>query len=497
MAGGRRLPTVAVALALALTAISTLQGDAPPPSPLADTCERQDWAAAEALLASHTDVNAAQPDGMTALHWAVYHDHAPIVARLLAAGAEVRCTNRYGVAPLSLACVNGNEKIVKMLLDAGADPNTTLPGGETALMTAARTGRPGPVQALLEKGAEVNARERKGQTALMWAAAEGNLQVVDLLLKAGADFRTPLPSGFTPFFFAVREGKTPVVFRLLEAGIPINEPLEPRRGGPARGKPTNALLLAIENGHFELADALLEAGADANARPAGYTALHAITWVRKPIRGDGDPPPQGSGSLDSLTLVRRLVAHGADINARLEKGESGRGRFTTTGSTPFLLAARASDVPLMQLLLELGADPQIPNADHCPPLLAAAGVGALGDGDEAAGTDEEALAACKLLLELGADVNAVDDNGETVMHGAAYQSRANLVALFDAHGADIRVWNRKNRWGWTPLMIAQGHRPGNFRPSPETMAAIERVMRARGVEPPPPVPRDTRPPEYK
>lgn len=497
VAGGRRLPTVAVALVLALTAISRLQGGAPPPSPLADACERQDWAAAEALLASHTDVNAAQPDGMTALHWAVYHDHAPIVARLLAAGAEVHCTSRYGVAPLSLACVNGNEKIVKMLLDAGADPNTTLPGGETALMTAARTGRPGPVQALLEKGAEVNARERKGQTALMWAAAEGNLQVVDLLLKAGADFRTPLPSGFTPFFFAVREGKTPVVFRLLEAGIPINEPLEPRRGGPARGKPTNALLLAIENGHFELADALLEAGADANARPAGYTALHAITWVRKPIRGDGDPPPQGSGSLDSLTLVRRLVAHGADINARLEKGESGRGRFTTTGSTPFLLAARASDVPLMQLLLELGADAQIPNADHCPPLLAAAGVGALGDGDEAAGTDEEALAACKLLLELGADVNAVDDNGETVMHGAAYQSRANLIALFDAHGADIRVWNRKNRWGWTPLMIAQGHRPGNFRPSPETMAAIERVMRARGVEPPPPVPRDTRPPEYK
>ena len=497
VAGGRRLPTVAVALVLALTAISRLQGDAPPPSPLADACERQDWAAAEALLASHTDVNAAQPDGMTALHWAVYHDHEPIVARLLAAGAEVRCTSRYGVAPLSLACVNGNEKIVKMLLDAGADPNTTLPGGETALMTAARTGRPGPVQALLEKGADVNARERKGQTALMWAAAEGNVEVVDLLLKAGADFRTPLPSGFTPFFFAVREGKTPVVFRLLEAGIPINEPLEPRRGGPARGKPTNALLLAIENGHFELADALLEAGADANARPAGYTALHAITWVRKPIRGDGDPPPQGSGSLDSLTLVRRLVAHGADINARLEKGESGRGRFTTTGSTPFLLAARASDVPLMQLLLELGADAQIPNADHCPPLLAAAGVGALGDGDEAAGTDEEALAACKLLLELGADVNAVDDNGETVMHGAAYQSRANLIALFDAHGADIRVWNRKNRWGWTPLMIAQGHRPGNFRPSPETMAAIERVMRARGVEPPPPVPRDTRPPEYK
>jgi ankyrin repeat protein len=377
-----------------LAAAAPAQQDGPPsPTPLADACERQDWSAAQALLVSHADVNAAQPDGMTALHWAVYHDHAPTVERLLAAKAQPRATSRYGVAPLSLACMNGNEKIVQMLLDAGADPNTTLPGGETALMTAARTGRPGPVQALLQRGADVNARERKGQTALMWAAAEGNLEAVDLLLMAGADFRTPLPSGFTPFFFAVREGKAPVVFRLLKAGVDVNAPLEPRRGGSARVRPTNALLLAVENGHFELASALLEAGADPDARPAGYTALHAITWVRKPIRGDGDPPPQGSGSLDSLALVRQLVAHGADINARLEKGESGRGRFTTTGSTPFLLAARASDVPLMRLLLELGADPAIPNADHCPPLLAAAGVGALGDGDEAAGTDEEALAA--------------------------------------------------------------------------------------------------------
>jgi ankyrin repeat protein len=252
------------------------------------------------------------------------------------------------------------------------------------------------------------------------------------------------------------------------------------------------LILAIENGHFELAAALLKAGADPNARPAGYAALHVITWVRKPIRGDGDPPPHGSGSVTSLQLVRELVARKADINVRLEKGESGRGRFTTTGSTPFLLAARASDVPLMKLLLELKADQQIPNADRSPPLLAAAGVGALNDGDESAGTDEEAFAAVRLLLELGADVNAVDDNGETALHGAAYQSRAVLVPLFAKHGADIKVWDRKNKFGWTPLMIAQGHRPGNFRPAPSTIAAIESEMRAQGVEPPkatPAVPR--------
>ena len=188
--------------------------------------------------------------------------------------------------------------------------------------------------------------------------------------------------------------------------------------------------------------------------------------------------------MSSLEIVRQLVAHGADINVRLENGTSGRGRFTTTGSTPFLLAARASDVPLMTLLLELGADPKLANADDCTPLLAAAGVGALGDGDEAAGTEDEALEAVRVLLKLGADVNAVDKNGETAMHGAAYQSRSKLVQLLAERGADINVWNRKNKFGWTPLMIAQGHRPGNFRPAPETIAAMEDAMRARGVTPP-------------
>jgi ankyrin repeat protein len=142
----------------------------------------------------------------------------------------------------------------------------------------------------------------------------------------------------------------------------------------------------------------------------------------------------------------------------------------------------------MRLLLELGADPKLPNSDNCTPLMAAAGVGALGDGELAAGTDEQALAAVRLLLELGADVNAVDGNGETAMHGAAYQSRFNLVQLFDDHGAKIDVWNRKNKFGWTPLMIAQGHRPGNFRPAPDTIAAIERVMRSRGAALPAPTP---------
>jgi uncharacterized protein len=448
---------------------------------IADAAERSDFQAVGALLHDGSDVNAAQVDGMTALHWAAYHDDVEAVYLLLSDAADASAVNRYGVTPLSLACTNGNAAIVELVLDAGADPNVALPGGETPLMIAARTGRLDAVQALLDHGADVNAREHRRQTALMWAAAEGHVPVVEALLHAGADHDATLRSGFTPLMFAVREGRCEAAMRLIEAGADVNETMRPRRGD---GKVSAPLLMAVENGHFELAVALLEAGADPKAHPEGYAALHAITSVRKPIRGDGNPPPRGSGDLSSIDIVRQLVAHGADLDMRLERGTSERGRFTTTGSTAFLMAARACDVPLMNLLVELGADPEIPNADNCSPLLAAAGVGALGDGDEAAGTDEESIAAVAALLDLGADVNAVDDNGETAMHGAAYQSRPALVEYLAQRGAAVEVWNTENEAGWTPLSIAHGNRPGNFRPAPDTIAAIERVMRAAGVEPP-------------
>lgn len=451
--------------------------------PFADAAEKRDFDEVRTLIEQGADVNAAQADGMTALHWAVYHD-APEAAKLLVeAGADVEVTNRYGVAPLSLACQNGNRELVELLLAAGADPNSSLPGGETALMTAARTGRLAPVELLIARGADVNAQEHKKQTALMWAAADGHAQVVDALIAAGAEVNARLRSGFTALFFAVRDGRSAVTRRLLDAGCDVNEVMRTHQASrfgrdPMRVTP---LLLAVENGHFELAAQLLAAGADPNAQPAGFTALHAITWVRKPIRGDGDPPPRGSGKYSSLDMVRLLADAGADVNARFRRGKSELGRFTYTGSTPFLLAAQASDVPLMKLLVQLGADPKLPNADGTTPLLAAAGVGALGDGDESAGTEEESIAATKFLLELGADIDAVDQNGETVMHGAAYQSRADLAKLLVENGANVDVWNHENRAGWTPLVIALGYRPGNFRPSPTTIAAIEEPMIAAGA----------------
>ncbi len=469
--------------------------DAPATDPqLAAAAERADWPRVRSLLSERADANAAQADGMTALHWAAHHDDLETARLLLAAGAAAKAANRYGVTPLSLACANGNEALVRALLESGADANVALLGGETALMTAARTGRAGAVRALLDAGAKVDATDRKDQTALMWAAAEGHAAVVEVLLAAGADANARLKSGFTPLLFAAREGRVAVVQVLLKAGVDVNEPVrtEKRADGRAPGNGVSVLLLAIENGHFALAAVLLKAGADPNDDRSGYPPLHAMASVRKPNRGDGDdgqPPPSGSGDLTSLQFARELAARGADVNRRL-KGKSTEGSgINLTGATPFLLAARKADVPYMRELVGLGADPLLANKDGCTPLMAAAGIGTFAPTEEA-GTEPEALAAVEYLLGVGADVNAVDRNGETAMHGAAYKSLPKMVAFLADKGARIDVWNRKNKRGWTPLMIAEGFRPGNFKPSVETVDAIHRAMRAAGVTPPPPTTRD-------
>jgi ankyrin repeat protein len=466
-------------------------------APLADAAEKADWARVRALLHERAGVNAGQVDGMTALHWAAYHDHAETAKALLAAGAKATAANRYGVTPLALACTNGSDELVRMLLAAGADANTTLRGGETALMTAARTGRTGPVKALLDAGAKVDAADRKGQTALMWAAADGHADVVELLIKAGADPKARVRSGFTPLLFAAREGRINVVRALLKAGVDANEtiPAERKGGGFVPRGGMSALLFAVENGHFELAMVLVKAGADPNDQRSGFTPLHALSWVRKPNRGDdpdGQPPPTGSGKLTSLELVRELVKSGADVNTRLTRGASGGGKLGHPGATAFLLASKTADLPYMKLLVELGADPLLANNDGCTPLMAAAGIGCLAP-DEVAGTEAECLAAVEYLLTLKADVNTVDRNGETAMHGAAYKSLPKMVQLLADRGAKIEVWNRKDRYGWTPLLIAEGFRPGNFKPSVETVEAIHRVMRANGLTPPPPTPRSAIP----
>jgi uncharacterized protein len=460
-------------------------------APLADAAEKMDRAAIRALLKQRVDVNAPQVDGMTALHWAAYQDDLDIAELLVRAGADVKAANRYGVTSLSLACTNGNGMMVALLLTAGADPNAPLPGGETPLMTAARTGTLASVKALLSHGASVDAKDdRRGQTALMWAAAEGHATIVQALIDAGADFRIRLSSGFTPLLFAVREGRIDVVRVLLKAGADVNEtiPLDAgrRRGYGGRLPPAGAtpLLLAVTNAHYELAALLLDAGANPNADLPGYTVLHAITAVRKPGVGDNDPPPEGSGRMSSIELVKKLASSGANVNARMtKKANLSNTRLNEIGATPFLLAALTADAELMRTLATLGANPLLPNADNSTPLMAAAGLATRSPGEDA-GTESEVLEALQVALDFGADVNAVDNNGETAMHAGAYKNLPNVVKFLAAKGANVEVWNRMNAFGWTPLAIAAGYRFGNFKPSPETEAAVRQVMVAAGVTPP-------------
>jgi ankyrin repeat protein len=440
--------------------------------------------------------NAVEPDGTTPLHRAVHRNDLRTAESLVKSGADVNAANRYGVPPLSLAATNGNAAMIELLLKAGANPNASQAEGETVLMTAARTGVAAAVKSLVAHGADVNAKESwRGQTALMWAAAEGHAEAVQVLLEAGAQVNARSKAGWSALLFAAREGRTEAVKTLLAGGANVNDTLlvrgggrgaGPGGGGGGGGRPptagSSALVLAVGSGHFELAAALLDAGADPNAAAQGWTALHHITWVRKPGTGSNDPAPYGSGSMDSLTLVRKLKEHGADVNARVtRRPRVGVTALNFIGATPFFMAARGGDAELMRLLVELGADPKLPNEDGTTPLMAAAGVGTHSPGEDA-GAPPEALEAAMLALELGNDVNVVDKNGNTAMHGAAFKQLPEVVKLLDAKGAKVEVWNSKNVSGWTPLRIAVGvHRGMNFRFHVPTADALREIMVREGV----------------
>ena len=383
-----------------LAAIVTLAGaiaaaSADQPT-LLDAVRAGDRETVRALIRTRTDVNVSSADGTTALHIAAERNDLDLVALLVKAGADANAATRYGATPLMLACVNGNRAIVNELLDAGADPNAASPRGETVMMTAARTGVPAVIGALVDRGADVDAKEAtRGQTALMWAAGEGHVGAINALVAAGADIKARSTGGWTALLFAVREGQTAAVRALLDAGANVNDaqvppPAAPRgrgnatvagagaqrgRGAAAAGGPS-ALVLAVGSKHYELASDLLDRGADPNAAAQGWTALHQITWMRKPGQGSNGAGPTGSGTMDSLELVRRLAARGADLNARMtRRAPVGTNDLNMIGATAFMMAARTADVPLMSLLAELGADPLLTNEDGTTPLMAAAGLG--------------------------------------------------------------------------------------------------------------------------
>ena len=435
---------------------------------LVDAARQRDSARVRQLLKLRVDVNAPQPDGATALHWAAHWGDVNTAELLIRAGANVNVKNDLGVTPLALACTLGDAALIERLLAGGADPNLALATGETPLMTAARTGMPSVITVLLLHKADVNAKETtRDQTALMWAAGEGHSEVVRVLLESGAQVNARSRSGYTALLFAAWKGDLQTMKTLLAGGASINE---------ASSSGVTPLLMAVTRGFTAHAEFLLDQGADVNNAEAGYAVLHWATGVwdseltipSSGIKADSSEWifTGGLRQPEKLEFVKKLVARGADVNAPMTKNplraggggssaQSGGVVGNMAGATPFYLAAQSADTALMRFLKEAGADPTAKKKDGKTPLMAAVGISR--QQGTSSQTESDALAAAKLAVELGNDVNAVDDGGDTALHAAAYWGHNTVVQfLVGDRGASP---DPKNKAGFTPFMIATGQGP--------------------------------------
>jgi ankyrin repeat protein len=411
------------------------------------------------------DVNAREADGTTALHWAVRADDVEMVRSLLRAGARAAAVNRYGVTPLSLAATNGNAAIIQALLEAGADADSSLPEGETVLMTAARTGDRNSVAVLLDHGASVNVQESwMGETALMWAAAEDHADVVQLLVEHGAELNTRsaqqefakfrfnlatmvntvLPRGrMTALMMAARQGSLESARVLVDKGADLN--LTDPDG-------TTALVLAIINGHFDVAALIAERGASPElADSSGMTALYAAVDMHTQPEMINRPTRKASGSVDALSLIRTLLAHGAMPDLALRTPLLAR--YHNTGdtqlgaaATALMRAAKSLDLPVMHMLIESGADPSRETRAGMTALMFAAAA--------ARSKPADAIKAIELCVGRGGDINHANAAGQTAVHLAVEQSDE-VIQFLASKGARLDV---KDRDGRTPLDLAAGER---------------------------------------
>lgn len=449
---------------------------------LIDAVKSGDQSAVRNLLSAHTDVNSAEGDGSTALHFAAYSDNLPLADLLIRTGAHVDAANDLGATPLHLACNNGSAAMVDRLLAAKANPNAALLEGETVLMSCARTGNAAAVHALLVHGANPKAAEPEhNQTALMWAAAESHPGVVAILVEFGADVHARSRSysqtvvgeqtqragreklnydvmrgGSTPLLFAARSGEAASAKLLLASGADPNDRLPDG---------TSALVLAAHSGNRDVALALLEKGADPNDIGVGYSALHAAI-----LRSD-------------LTLVKALLAHGANPNIRMTKATPVRRNSTDyfllaplIGSTPYLLAAKFLEPEIMRTLIAAGADAKLTMPNGATALMLAAGMNSPTNEDRRGVNvidfgklepESKVLQVVTAALDIGGDINAVSDTGDTVLHAAVTHRYESVIQFLVDHGAGI---NTRNRQGQTPLALVKAHRVGGEKPAASTVA---------------------------
>ena len=501
------LSLLGIAAMVAMVATTAAAG---PDLRLVDAAARQDSQTLSALIQEGVDVNLSRSDGVTALLWAAHWDDLEAVALLVREGADVDAADDHGVTALIRASENASVAVVDALLAAGADSGLAQTNGLTPLMVAARTGSADIVRALLIHGADVNAvAAETSATALMWAAAEPHRDVVQVLLESDADVRASSSEGMTALLTAARTGDVETARLLIAAGASVND---------VGSDGTHALPFSIINGHDEFALFLLEQGADPNGTVGGIPALHTavggvdtwlIHWARRHGAGyqSGGGRFRGRKPLDPerrLPLTKALLEHGADPSGRITTttmlmdyiGHPTRGAFETfacgtgdlRGATPLWVAAfgaasgrlfrRSEDVDdgqpahrgaeIIRALLDAGADQHLATDDGTTPFMAAAGLGRsthrpnLTRGARARGAEE----AVKVLLEAGADINAVNEADFTALHGAAFRGLNEVVEYLVEHGADIDARDFRGR---TPFRLAEGSKQSfQFQAFPDT-----------------------------
>jgi ankyrin repeat protein len=468
-----------------------------------------DKAAVRSLIQSGADVNGALPDGTTALHWAVRADDADTVDALIRAKSGVNAKDPDGIAPLAIACANANPGMIRKLLAAGGDANTADPTGETVLMIAARMGNVDGVKALVDAGAQVNAKDREAETALMVAVRANHADVVKLLIDRGAEvdaatragkaparrppnagggshgagivrggwpdrgYQEAAPGGMTALLYAARDGRIEIVRMLLAAGADLKKD-DVNKISP--------FAMAITNNHAEVAQFLLERGADVNERDNwGRTPL----WEAVEMR-NLETDRSGRNGVDRarvLGLIQAIVVHGADVNARtteippLRRFLMGLGDLSWvdfTGQTPFLRAALSGDVTVMKLLLEHGADPNIQTLAGSTALMAASGINWMG-GQTFTESKDSLMEAVKICLDHGADVNAENTMGLRAIFGAVNRGSDDIVQLLVDKGARIDLKDKEGRtlMNWAEGVFLETNPPER---KPSTIALLEKLQ---------------------